>query len=82
MGGLERGLRDGMRGVQSAIGDVTPTIAASVGVGGGAAPAGIVLNVSIGTVVGPGGIREVAEQIRQELLKVGRANGNIFGGLA
>lgn len=55
--------------------DITPR-------GGGGAAGGITLRVSIGTVVGPGGIRDVAELIRDELSRTGRYNPNIFNGRA
>ena len=43
---------------------------------------GPTVNVTIGTVVGPGGVAEVADIIRRELIRTGNRNGDIFGGAA
>ena len=43
---------------------------------------GSTVNITIGNVVGPGGIEEVADIIRRELVRTGRRNGDIFGGTA
>jgi hypothetical protein len=43
---------------------------------------GASVTVNIGTVVGPGGVAEVADIIRRELVKTGYRNPDIFGGRA
>jgi hypothetical protein len=43
---------------------------------------GPTVNITIGNVVGPGGVEEVADIIRRELVRTGRRNGDIFGGTA
>jgi hypothetical protein len=77
MKGLELGLNDYPVDIGTPV--MAGSIAATSGRGGGN---GTVINLQVGTVVGPGGIADVADQLRRELIRTGSRNPDIFGGRA